>query len=141
MTEPITAENLLLNPPANPDPRCPEDCEACDNLPYGQSVRKEQWDAMATAIKASGIFSRIMTEQAKTPPEDYDLRDMALAAQVYGSAFASVVGMLLKEAPELAHKAVLIHQDMYSNGDVWHTEELYAEIEAANAVKAAEAAK
>lgn len=140
MTEPITTENLLLYPPADPDPRCPDECEACAGLSHGGSVRAEQRAMMVRAIRAEAVYERILTTTAATPPEQRELFDMAFGARIYGHVLASVIGMLLAKAPDLAHEAVAIHQDMCTDGGVWHTEELYAEIEAANAAKAAEAA-
>jgi len=115
-----------------PDPCCSIDCDACANLPYGESVRKEQLAMMTASIRAQEVFSRVtmQTDKMRAGSTEAELSDMSMHAMLYGSAFASVLGLLLKEAPELAHRAVAIHQDMYSNGDTWFTEQLYEEAEA-----------
>jgi hypothetical protein len=58
-----------------------------------------------------------------------------------GELRAAVDVLLRAWAPTASPATLSEDEDMYTNGDIWHTEELYAEIEAANAAKAAEVAK
>lgn len=127
----MTIDNALpgLELDCAPDPCCPIDCEACADLPYGESVRKEQLSLMTTSIHAQEIFTRIMSGPSLTVGSpDVELMTMAMGA-IHLASFASVLGMLLKVDPKLAHRAIGIHQEMYSNGDVIYTEQLYVEAE------------
>lgn len=114
----------------DPDPSCEIDCQACAKLPFGESVRKEQLAMMVASLRGQDAVDRII---AGEPPEfgspDAELLITATGAMTFGAAFASVLGLLLKEAPELAHRAVAIYQDMYSNDGVSYTDQLYDEAE------------
>lgn len=139
----MTIDNALpgLELDCAPDPCCPIDCEACADLPYGESVRKGQLSLMTTSIHAQEIFTRIMSGPSLTVGSpDVELMTMAMGA-IHLASFASVIGLLLKEDPKLAHRAIAIHQDMYSNGDIWFTEQLYSDAEKLHAEHVAKRAE
>lgn len=140
----MTIDNALpgLELDCAPDPCCPIDCEACTDLPFGESVRKEQLAMMTTAIRAQEIVERILNGPIpEFGSQDAEMLAMSTSAMGFGFGLASVIGLLLKDAPELAHRAVEIFQDECANGDVYYTEQLYSEAEKlhqAHVVKRAE---